>query len=163
MNLAIVSSIDESCGNSTFSQHLIDNINKSGNSAVGIGLPLIYTQSLNPFVRKIANKKVKEICNELGAYDGVNLQFEAGLYGSTPRDVYRRLKLLLAANPNTTVTLHATRFFDHSSDSPSKSLRELRDLKFRAFLKTFSRYLNNKRILRNNRRYVRLCVKKKRS
>ena len=161
MNLAIVSSIDESCGNSTFSQHLIDNINKSGNSAVGIGLPLIYTQSLNPIIRKIANKKIEEICNELGAYDGVNIQFEAGLYGSTHRDVYRRLKRLLAANPKTTVTLHATRFFDHSSDSLSKSLRELRDLKFKASLNTFSRYLNNTRILRNNRRYVRLCVKKK--
>lgn len=161
MNFAIVSSIDESCGNSTFSQHLIDNINKSGNSAVGMALPLIYTQSQNPIVRRLANKKIKEICNELGAYDGVNIQFEAGLYGSTHRDIYRRLKRLLVANPKTTVTLHATRFFDNSSYSLSKSLKELSDLKFRASLDTFLRYLNNKKIIRNNRRYVRLCVMKK--
>jgi glycosyltransferase involved in cell wall biosynthesis len=161
MKIGIVSSIDESCGNATFSQHLIQNINKSGHSAIPIGLSLDLTQSLNSHIRSQADKEIKKICKEISTYDGVNIQFEAGLYGSSHRDIYRRLRLLLNANPNTTITLHATRFHDLSIYTKKKAIKDLLSLRLKDAISTLSRNLNNQKIIKNNLSYVKLCVKAK--
>jgi glycosyltransferase involved in cell wall biosynthesis len=161
MKIGIVSSIDESCGNATFSQHLIQNINKSGHSAFPMGLSLDLTQSLHSYMRSKADKEIKKICKELSTYDGVNIQFEAGLYGSRHRDIYRRLRLLLNANPNTTVTLHATRFHDLSIYTKKKAIKDLLSLRLKNAILTLSHNLNNQKTIKNNLSYVKLCAKKK--
>jgi glycosyltransferase involved in cell wall biosynthesis len=159
MRIAIVSSIDELCGNATFTNHLVENINKSGNIAVAEGLPLSFVQSLNPRIRKVADIKIREMAKRLSTYDAVNIQFEAGLYGSKHNDILNRLKLLLAANPNTSVTLHATRFFDNSVFSARRALKELAAFRIRTSVNTYARYRNNLKVTRNNRDYLTLIAK----
>jgi glycosyltransferase involved in cell wall biosynthesis len=161
MKIAIVSSIDESCGNATFAGHLIQNLIDAGHECEGIGLNLALTQSLDQELRKAANNHVKKIADKLKFYDGVNIQFEAGLYGSSHSDIYNRLKLLVTANQNTSITIHATRFFDNSEFTFKRCLKELFALRLKTCLMSFARLQNNTRVLKNNRSYIKLCVEKR--
>jgi glycosyltransferase involved in cell wall biosynthesis len=159
MRIAIVSSVDEMCGNATFTNHLVENINKSASSAVAEALPLSFVQSLNPKIRKMADVKIREMAERLATYDGVNIQFEAGLYGSKHKDILNRLKILSNANPNTSVTLHATRFFDNSLLSTRGALKELLSFRIRGSINTYARYRNNLKNIRNNQSYLKLFAK----
>jgi len=161
MKIAIVSSIDESCGNATFTEHLIKNLKNSGHQCEGIALNLSLTQSLDPAIRKIAKKHVTEISKKLKNFDGVNIQFEAGLYGSSHLDIFNRLKQLVSSNPNTSVTVHATRFFDNSEFTMRRCLIELINLRVKTSLVSFARFRNNSKVIKNNRSYIKVCVDNK--
>ncbi len=154
MKIGIVSSIDESCGNATFAQHLINRINEQGHTAIPIRLNLNLTQSLDPGVRKLANQHIEELALELKNFDGVNIQFEAGLYGARHVDIKNRLKILSLANTNTTVTLHATRYFDYSTNSILGILKSLAQLRMRTALIEFAHIKNTRKRLKENRAYA---------
>ena len=161
MEIGIVSSIDESCGNATFAQHLIDKINGQGHVAVPIRINLNLTQSMDPKLRKLADTHIKEVASKIRSLDGVNIQFEAGLYGASHKDIIRRLKFLVHANRNTSVTLHATRYFDNSSTSINGVLKNLAYLRFRSALSQFAHIKNTRKTLKANRSYAILLAKSK--
>jgi glycosyltransferase involved in cell wall biosynthesis len=159
MKIGIVSSIDESCGNATFAQHLINRINEQGHTAIPIRLNLNLTQSLDPGVRKLADQHIKELALELKNLNGVNIQFEAGLFGVRHIDIKNRLNILSRANIKTTVTLHATRYFDYSTNSILGILKSLAQLRLRTALFEFARIKNTRKRLKENRAYVKLLEK----
>jgi len=161
MEIGIVSSIDESCGNATFAQHLIDSINSQGHTALPIRVNLNLTQSMDPKLRKLADIHIKEVASRIRLLDGVNIQFEAGLYGASHKDIIRRLKILIQANSNTSVTLHATRYFDNSSNSINGVLKNLAHLRFRAALIQVAHIKNTRKTLSVNRSYAVLLAKNK--
>jgi len=111
MKMAIVSSYSESCGNAAFTRVLHDSIEYFHNNIEVeiIELDLTLLQSIVKDVRSKADYHIADICARLKVYDLVNIQMEAGLYGTIPGDITRRFKKLVAANKNTSVTLHSPR------------------------------------------------------
>ena len=113
--MAIVSSYSDSCGNAYFTKFLIESIAKKGIDVVCEEVDLKLTQSIYGKVRKIADKHIIEIARKLREYDFVNIQLEAGLYGTIPSDIIRRIKILVNSNPNLSVTLHSPRLIADAS------------------------------------------------
>lgn len=107
--IAIVSSYSDSCGNAYFTKILEEGLTEIGVSASCSELNLELTQSIEGAIRNKANDHISELCFELSKMDGVNIQVETGLYGSLPNDVLSRLKKLISANANTSITLHSPR------------------------------------------------------
>ncbi|MGX5804454.1 glycosyltransferase [Bradyrhizobium sp. Arg314] len=123
---AIVSSYSESCGNASFTRVLHDSIRQHSNASVEVvELDLRLLQSTNKMIRQKAHRHICELANRLKAFDGVNIQFEAGLYGTLPGDIIRRATILMRANPNTTVTLHSPRLMEASSASARAGIKKL--------------------------------------
>src|SRR4029078_806181 len=88
MRMAIVSSFSDSCGNAAFTTVLRDSIERYTPISVDVAeLNLSLTQSLDGRFRQAAGKHIKDLCQRLREADGVNIQFEAGLYGTYPGDI----------------------------------------------------------------------------
>jgi len=111
MKMAIVSSYSVSCGNAAFTRVLHDSIEYFHNNieVEVVELDLTLLQSITKDVRSKADDHIADICARLKVYDLVNIQMEAGLYGTIPGDITRRFKKLVTANKNTSVTLHSPR------------------------------------------------------
>jgi glycosyltransferase involved in cell wall biosynthesis len=65
----------------------------------------LLSKSGKMFVRS-GDDHIREIATRLKSFDFVNIQFEAGLYGCRIPDILRRVKWLIDAAPNVTVTMH---------------------------------------------------------
>lgn len=113
--ITLVSSFSESCGNAFFTEVLLNGLADEGYQADCASLDLALTQSMEWAIRRKADSHIDEICNRLKLADGVNIQFEAGLYGTLPADVFKRFKKILLANNNTSVTLHSPRLMGAAS------------------------------------------------
>ena len=164
---AIVSSYSESCGNAAFTKVLRDSIELYSNAQVEvIELDLKLLQSIDHKVRRQAQIHVKEICQRLKMFDAVNIQMEAGLYGTLPHDVVRRAKQIIDANPNTSVTLHSPRLVSTTLSNARSGLKKILQLEILSGVREIigSRFANihisiNKKIighaiLRNRRLIV---------
>lgn len=140
--MAIVSSYSESCGNAAFTKILHDSIemHSTGLEVDVFELDLPVLQSINKMIRKIGDKRIKDICAELKKYDAVNIQLEAGLYGSLPHDIEKRLSLLFRANNNTSVTLHSPRLINPTANDVRKSLKKILQLQFVSGIKDLLGY-----------------------
>lgn len=114
-SIQIVSSYSDSCGNAYFTKVLESNLRSLGLSATCAELNLELTQSIEPEIRKKADNHIRELCRNLRNADGVNIQLEAGLFGTYPSDIFNRVKQLISANRNTSVTLHSPRISGSSA------------------------------------------------
>jgi len=133
--MAIVSSYSESCGNATFTKVLHDTISQYSKYQVEVvELDLVLLQSINGSIRIAAARHIEELCSRLVTFDYVNIQLEAGLYGTLPNDIVRRLRKLMRANPNTSVTLHSPRLVPNPTSSRS-AIKQLLSLQIKAALK----------------------------
>lgn len=103
--LAIVSSYHELCGNATYTEVLKNEFSKYYDVDV-MALNLKWLGSANHRLQKLAEGHIKEIANRLKGYDYVNIQFEAGLYGTYPGEIIRRIKTLINASNNLIFTMH---------------------------------------------------------
>lgn len=136
MRMAIVSSFSDSCGNAAFTTVLRDSIERYTPISVDVAeLNLSLTQSMDRRFRQAADHHIKGLCQRLRKADGVNIQFEAGLYGTYPGDIVRRLKMLASANKNTSVTLHAPRLAASSASDARKAIKKLLTLHIGAGVK----------------------------
>lgn len=136
MNLAIVSSYSESCGNAAFTRVLHDTIELYSNTQVEvIELDLSLLQSIEYNVRRKAEIHIKGICEQLKVFDAVNIQMEAGLYGTFPNDIVRRAKQLIDANPNTSVTFHSPRLMSGTTATRRSGLKKILLLKLLSGIK----------------------------
>lgn len=115
-------------------------MNNSDTQVECIGLNLKLTQSVISDIRKKADKHIDDICAKLKGYDGVNIQLEAGLYGTIPKDIISRLKKIALANKNTSITLHSPRLMPDAS--VNREMIKLL-LKFR-FFSAMKIYMNSK-------------------
>ena len=84
--IAIVSSFSESCGNAYFTKVLLDSLCAAGHDARCVELDIRLLQSMEGFLRKKGDQHIETLCEELATFDGVNIQLEAGLYGTFPSD-----------------------------------------------------------------------------
>jgi glycosyltransferase involved in cell wall biosynthesis len=135
--MAIVSSYSESCGNAAFTKVLKNSIeqNFSDCTVDVMELDLVLLQSIERHARKKADKHILAICDLMKDYDQVNIQMEAGLYGTLPHDITRRLKWLVQANKNTTITLHSPRLVQNGQSSSRSALKKIIQLKLVSGLK----------------------------
>lgn len=169
--LAIVSSYDESCGNAAFAKVLKDSIEThEGNIQVDvIGLNLDVLQSTNDKVRKLGDAHIKEICVAMKGYDCINVQMEGGLYGSSPKDIFRRFCWIMASNKNVTVTMHSPRLFAGTIDTDKpyrKAFKQFLQLRFSAGIRALVNWkrvrehleLNDKILTASIRRQAKIIV-----
>lgn len=103
--LAIVSSYNEACGNASYTHVLKNEFEKYYDVDV-LPLQIDLLESNKRKIMKIANKHIDDMANKLKDYDYVNIQFEAGLYGSTRSNIVKRVKKLIRANDNLIFTMH---------------------------------------------------------
>ncbi|MCB5202608.1 hypothetical protein LH464_08965 [Neorhizobium sp. T786] len=134
--LAIVSSYSDSCGNAAFTKVLHDSIeNATGAEVDVLELDLKLLQSSNPLIRKKADVHIAALAEQLREYDLVNIQLEAGLYGTMPGDIINRTKKLFQANRNTTITFHSPRLMEATSAGTRAALKQIASFKIKSGLK----------------------------
>jgi glycosyltransferase involved in cell wall biosynthesis len=105
LKLAIISTYNENCGNASYTHALKCAFSKYIDVDV-IALDLFLLQGTSPALIKAGDWHIKEICEKIKTYDYVNIQFEGGLYGGRITDILRRIKQLIDAAPNLTLTMH---------------------------------------------------------
>ena len=103
--LAIVSSYNESCGNASYTEVLRKEFSKYFKVDI-LPLQLDLLLSNNPKIVKMGNLHIDEMAQKLKKYDYVNIQFEAGLYGSCRKNICKRVKKLIEASDNIILTMH---------------------------------------------------------
>ncbi|MEF0941678.1 glycosyltransferase [Rhizobium sp. BR 362] len=136
--LAIVSSYSESCGNASFTKVLHDSIELYSDVDVEVvELDLKLLQSTNPTIRKKGDKHIEQLAEQLKSFDAVNLQFEAGLFGTLPADIVRRTSRLMAANSNTTATLHSPRLMESTPYGARSAIKKLIKLQIGSAVREF--------------------------
>lgn len=135
--MAIVSSYNELCGNATYTEVLRKEFSKYYEVDV-LALRTDILSSNKRAVSKLADEHVKEIALKLGEYDYVNIQFEAGLYGTSRGNIIRRIKWLIDACTNLTFTMHRVDIPKSLFDKDY--LKKLLTGKFFANLKEFRQY-----------------------
>lgn len=156
--IAIVSSFSESCGNAYFTHVLIDSMKAKGYEVECVSLNLLLTQSANKQVRLKAEKHINELCEQLKNYDGVNIQFEAGLYGTMPGDIVKRTIKLLKANPNTSITLHSPRLVNDNA-SEREAIKMALKLKLKTAAKMYFGSLRSNISMNVNEKVIRFVAR----
>jgi glycosyltransferase involved in cell wall biosynthesis len=105
--LAIVSSYAEECGAAFYSSRLKKHLESGGFQVDIKRLPISLLRISHPqAIKRKGDAEIKRIADELREYDAVLLQFEPGLYGSTPSASYPRVRHLLAAAKKVILTVH---------------------------------------------------------
>ncbi|MEI7375742.1 hypothetical protein [Dickeya chrysanthemi] len=156
--IAIVSSFSDSCGNAYFTKILMDSMISAGAQVECLSLNLLLTQSINNSVRKKADKHIDDICKSLKNYDGVNIQFEAGLYGTMPADIVKRVCKLVSANPNTSVTLHSPRLVSDSA-SQREAIKQVLRLRLKTAVNMYLSDLRRNVSTKINVKIIKYLVK----
>lgn len=126
MKMAIVSSYSESCGNAAFTRIVHDSVEHfhPDFDVEVVELDLKLLQSIRREVRKKADDHIADICKRLATFDMVNIQMEAGLYGTLPRDITNRFKKMVSANANTSVTLHSPRLIGSAQSGTRSAIKK---------------------------------------
>lgn len=164
--LGIVSSVDVSCGNAAFTRILAESVERiAGVEVELLALDLELTQASSPLERRYADQHIDRLCRRMQGLDAVNVQFELGLYGSTPREAGDRLERLVDAHPRTFVTYHAMRTVDHDTVDPKTLvLGTLMNLQVRSAVRAALASRTAARTTMASRRYVDIaCSRDRRS
>ncbi len=105
--LAIVSSYDEECGAAFYSSRLKHHLEQGGYQVDVKRLPVSLLRINEPYsIRLKGDAEIARIAKEIADYDAVLLQFEPGLYGSSAKASYRRVRQLLRASKKVIITIH---------------------------------------------------------
>lgn len=157
--MAIVSSHSVSCGNAAFTRVLHKSIERSrdGIDTEVIELDLTLLQSVDRGIRSKANDHISDICCQLKEFDCVNIQMEAGLYGTVPRDIVKRFSKLVTANKNTNVTLHSPRLIAPSASARS-AIKKIFFLRFRSGLEELFLASFKSINIKINKKIIRHCI-----
>lgn len=131
--LAIISSYNEACGNATYTHVLKKEFSRHYEVEV-LPLDLFLLQSSSPLVARAADRHISDMCEKLRSFDYVNIQFEAGLFGTRPADIVRRVVSLIKASKSLVFTFHR---IDLPVAAPwLQYIRALKRLDHRMFLAT---------------------------
>lgn len=105
---AVISTWKTECGIAGFAHKMVPALEEYFDVKV---FPL--NQSIiKPVEKKIVSlgdKHIKEIAKELSNFDIVNIQFEPGILGSSPKIIFRRLNILINASNKFFMTFHTVR------------------------------------------------------
>lgn len=125
--LAIISSYNEKCGNASYT-HVLKNAFSEHMEVEVIPLDLFVLQKTSTKARKLGDAHIDRIARKLQGFDYVNIQFEAGLYGTIVTDILNRVSRLIKASPNLIFTMH--RIDLQSKSLLSRNWKSIRSLKF---------------------------------
>lgn len=128
--LAIVSSYNDMCGNATYTEALRKGLSQHYEVEV-LPLKLNLLNKTHPHLTKLADRHIDELAEKLRDFDYVNIQFEMSLYGTEPKQVYRRFKVLAGGAKKLLVTMHR---FD-PWEKKSRLLPSLLRLQIKKFLR----------------------------
>ena len=103
--LAIISSWNTNCGNASYTYVLKKGFEKFYDVEV-LGLDLFLLQRTDRAFRKLGRQHIRKMAAQLKKFDYVNIQFEAGLFGSAIPDIKHNVITLLRAAPNVILTMH---------------------------------------------------------
>lgn len=103
--MAIVSSYNESCGNASYTEVLREEFSKYCDVDI-LALPQGLLHGKYAIVTKKADAFIDEMCEKIKEYDYVNIQFEAGLFGNTRKEILRRFSKIVESSNNVIVTMH---------------------------------------------------------
>lgn len=138
--LAIISSYDDLCGNASYTKALEKELSNYYDVTV-ISLNIELLRKGDP---KIARMHIEKICEELKSFDYVNIQFEAGLFGSDIRQIKKRFFAVASACKKAVVTMHR---FQTKDKYPGLAFlgKSLLRWKLKPFVREFLHaYANNK-------------------
>lgn len=100
--LAIVSSYDELCGNASYTKAIANELAQYYDvTVVGLNVELLQ-KGEGPS----GEAHIREICEKLQSFDCVNIQFEAGLFGSDLSLIYKRFISIAKASKRFVLTMH---------------------------------------------------------
>jgi glycosyltransferase involved in cell wall biosynthesis len=161
MKMAIVSSYSESCGNAAFTRIVHDSVEHfyPDIEVEVVELDLKLLQSINSDVRRKADEHISDICSRLKGYDLVNIQMEAGLYGTMPNDITSRFKRLVSANKNTSVTLHSPRLLGSAQSGTRAAIKKFLHFDIKGGLRELLGDKYSQVHININRSIVKSCVK----
>lgn len=131
--LAIISSYHEPCGIANYTERL-EPVLRSYYDVTVLPLNTEVLKSATKELVTLGDNLIHEIALKLPQFDMVNIQFEVGLFGTTPKMVLRRLNMLLQQTSNLIFTFHSVNF-----KMPSLSKSAL--LSFRC-IKVIKQYLD---------------------
>ncbi|WP_220017691.1 glycosyltransferase [Candidatus Rhabdochlamydia oedothoracis] len=100
--LCIISSYNETCGNASYTKALVAAFSDHFNVSV-ISLNVDLLRKADP---KGASAYIKILCEKLKNYDYVNIQFEAGLFGSSTALIWKRFIAITKACKRIVITMH---------------------------------------------------------
>ena len=103
--LAVVSTYDELCGIAAYTVYLKQQLDEHFDVTV-FELDQFFLRHENRRVRKLGDNHIKTICQQLKAFDAVNIQLEYGTIGRLDEDIVRRFRWLVKAAPRLSVTFH---------------------------------------------------------
>lgn len=154
LRLGIVSSYNEACGNASYTKALVAAFSDHFDvSVISLNIDLLRKKD-----SKSANAYIKNICKELKNYDYVNIQFEAGLFGSNTASIWKRFVAITKACKKIVLTMHR---YDTIQEFPNLAFIGKCLLK-RNIKSLFSGYL---KVLANNyhaslyHKIIKLCKK----
>lgn len=100
--LGIISSYNEACGNASYTKALVSAFSDHFDvSVISLNVDLLRKKD-----SKSANAYIKNICKELKNYDYVNIQFEAGLFGSSTALIWKRFAAITRSCKKIVLTMH---------------------------------------------------------
>lgn len=105
MKIAIVSSYKLECGIARFSEVLHRNLSLDNDVTV-LELPPQELKKSFGATDQEADAFIADLCEQLKGYDAVSIQCEYGLFADTIPQSIQRIKRLLSANSNSTITFH---------------------------------------------------------
>ncbi|WEY42446.1 hypothetical protein [Paraburkholderia sp. SUR17] len=103
--LAVISTYDELCGIASYARAMVRQLSPYFEIRV-FDLDQYMFRHSSTRVRKMADKEIERICEELRGFDCVNIQLEHGIFGKNKRDSYRRICKLIEAAPSLCITFH---------------------------------------------------------
>jgi glycosyltransferase involved in cell wall biosynthesis len=103
--LAIISTNSRLCGIAAYTTALRRQLEDAFDITV-FDLNQYLMRSPHRRVRRLADRRIKEICRAIRQFDAVNLQLEYGTLGRYGDDIHRRFRWLTAAAPRLSVTFH---------------------------------------------------------
>lgn len=118
MKIAIVSTHKIECGIARFSEIVLKGLVKSGHEVQIFELPPHELKTSFGGTLEGANRFIKNVCEQLKTFDAVSIQCEYSLFADSMPTAVRRLKMLLSANKNTTITLHTILNRSSSAEAP---------------------------------------------
>lgn len=105
MKIAIVSSYKLECGIARFSEILHKGLSVSDEVTI-FELPPQELKKSFGATAEGANKFIKDLCEKLKSFDAVSVQCEYSLFADSVSISVERIQRILAANKNSTITLH---------------------------------------------------------
>ncbi len=153
--LAIISSYDELCGNASYTRAL----EKGLSNHFDVTVLSLDVNLLRKGKSKKANQHIQDLIEKLKEFDCVNIQFEAGLFGSSIFQMRKNFFSLARASKRLVVTMHRYQNFERYPGLLNLGKSILMG-ELRSFVKQWSLVFANNRYVPFYNEVIHFCQKK---